>query len=165
MNTGTDSSKRNPWIVLAVDDTVMPLSILQFAAAQSRASILIHSVRDGAEAIAYLKGTGPYANRQENPFPHLVLLDLKMPGIDGHSVLKWIREKPELKRLQVVVWSAFPLPGVEDEVREGGANCFVQKPRHMDDFNQLIKTITEVLIAARISPEQVSPGLGPSDKP
>ena len=69
--------------------------------------------------------------------------------------MKWIREKPEFSRLQVLIWSAFPLPGVEDQVRECGANCFVEKPRHMNDFKQLVKTIVEMLVAAKLSPEPI----------
>src|SRR5438445_5134266 len=63
----------------------------------------IHVVRDGEEAIAYLSGSGKYSNRDDHPLPELVLLDLKMPKLDGFEVLRWIRTHPQLSGLRVVV--------------------------------------------------------------
>src|SRR4029078_6111613 len=63
----------------------------------------IHAVRDGYEAIAYLKGAGKYAQRAEYPLPSLLLLDLKMPGKNGFEVLEWIRAELTLQSLRVIV--------------------------------------------------------------
>ncbi len=66
---------------------------------------LVH-VKDGAQAIAYLAGEGAFANRQEHPFPCLLLLDLKMPVKNGFEVLAWVRQQPNLASLKVVIISA-----------------------------------------------------------
>ena len=56
-------------------------------------------VDDGAKAMAYLKREGDYADREKFPVPAIVLLDLKMPNVDGFTVLEWIRSQPDLKNL------------------------------------------------------------------
>ena len=60
-------------------------------------------VRSGEEAMVYLEGAGPYSNRDEFPLPKLVLLDIKMPGISGFDVLRWLRQQPHLRALRVIV--------------------------------------------------------------
>jgi CheY-like chemotaxis protein len=63
---------------------------------------IIH-VRDGEEAIKYLKGDAPYNDRAEFPLPVLMLLDLKMPKVTGFDVLDWLRTRPELASIPVVI--------------------------------------------------------------
>src|SRR5438552_16825551 len=60
-------------------------------------------VPDGEQAVAYLSGVGKYWNRQEYPLPDLMLLDLKMPRMDGFDVLRWVRAQPNFSGLRVVV--------------------------------------------------------------
>src|SRR5262249_36092074 len=63
----------------------------------------LKAVSDGEEAIRYLSGEGPYVNRVEHPMPRLVLLDVKLSGMSGLDVLKWIRSRPDLHYLPVVM--------------------------------------------------------------
>ena len=97
-------------------------------------------VEDGAKAIAYLKGEGEYADREKFPAPALVLLDLKMPNIDGFGVLEWIKSQSHLKNLFVVVLSAFD--GLREVKRayELGARSFLVKPCNRADFENLMKS-------------------------
>src|SRR5689334_22237166 len=87
----------------------------------------VQIVRDGGEAVAYLSGEGKYANRAEYPLPVLVLLDLKMPGMDGFEVLSWIRQRDGIRGLPVVVLTS------SNEIRDVnrayalGANSFFVK--------------------------------------
>jgi CheY-like chemotaxis protein len=69
----------------------------------------IYSVLGGLEAIAYLNGDPPYRDRGRYPLPLLVLLDIKMPRVDGFEVLRWIRQQPRFADLPVVM-----LTGLED---------------------------------------------------
>lgn len=108
-----------------------------------RANIInpLQVVRSGQEAMVYLEGAGPYANREEFPLPRLVLLDLSLPGISGFDVLRWIRQQPQLKDLRVVVLTA------SNELRdinlayELGANAILVKPLNFDDFVRLTQAI------------------------
>ena len=98
-------------------------------------------VSDGAQAIAYLKGEGGFANRREFPLPSLLLLDLKMPNKDGFEVLTWLRRQPTLKALRVVVFTTSG--AVHDITRayELGANSFLTKPMNFTDLVDLTRWI------------------------
>jgi CheY-like chemotaxis protein len=103
----------------------------------------IHVVREGEEAVAYLSGSGKYSNREDHPLPVLVLLDLKMPKMDGFEVLKWIRAHAQLSGLLVVVLTS------SDSVRDVnlayrlGANSFLVKPMDFNGFVELSSFISD----------------------
>src|ERR1700674_4968478 len=90
-------------LILLVEDREDDVLLVRRAFAKANVLNPMQVVRDGREAIAYLKGEGKYSNRAEYPLPELLLLDLKMPGTDGFDVLKWMRQQPGLKALRVVV--------------------------------------------------------------
>ena len=90
--------------------------------------------RDGVEALDYLFARGPHAGRDGQPLPELVLLDLKLPRIDGLSVLKEIRSNDATRRLPVVVLTS---SGEEKDIVTSydlGANSFVRKPVDFAEF-------------------------------
>src|ERR1051326_2336660 len=102
----------------------------------------IQVVRSGDEAVAYLSGEGKYSNRAEYPLPVLILLDLKMPGMDGFEVLAWIRQQEGIRGLPVVVLTS------SNEIRDVnrayalGANSFFVKEldfQHAVDLSQLLR--------------------------
>lgn len=96
-------------------------------------------VRDGEQAVDYLSGHGVYANRERYPLPFLLLLDLKMPGLDGFEVLQWLRAEPELKRLLVVVLTSSNLQSDVDRAYECGANSYLVKPVEFDEMVNMIQ--------------------------
>src|SRR5688572_30658149 len=63
-------------------------------------------VGDGREAVEYLSGSGKYADRLAHPFPSIILLDLKLPKMSGFEVLNWIRKRPELCRIPVIMFTS-----------------------------------------------------------
>jgi CheY-like chemotaxis protein len=113
--------------VLVVEDSADDVHLLERASRQVPAALAFHSVPSGEEAIAYLKGEGPFADRTAHPMPDLVLLDVGLPGMDGLEVLTWIRTQPELKDLKVFVWTDAGQPEVLHRATEAGANRFVPK--------------------------------------
>jgi CheY-like chemotaxis protein len=117
----------NTKTVLVVEDNPDDTSLLQHAARNAPPSISFHFVPDGAQAIAYLKGDGPFRDRQAHPLPELVLLDLWLPQIDGFEVLAWIRSHPELKSLKVFVWTDSAFQDIIERARRAGADSFVPK--------------------------------------
>jgi CheY-like chemotaxis protein len=100
----------------------------------------IRVVRDGCEAIAYLEGTGAFADRDAHPLPAILFLDLKMPRADGFDVLEWLKNQAPLKqRTLVVVLTQF---GDTQQIRrayELGANSFFPKPFKKEDLENLIQ--------------------------
>jgi CheY-like chemotaxis protein len=101
----------------------------------------LHAVKSGKEAIEYLMGEGRYSNREEFAIPKTILLDLKMPGMDGFQVLRWIRERPEFNHIRVVVLTSSHL--LQDIVRayELGANSFLVKPADLSDILRISRAV------------------------
>src|SRR5579862_1520925 len=88
---------------LLVEDNADDIDLLKRAFAKSKILNPLLVVRNGDDAMAYLEGSGRYRNRQEFPLPRVILLDIKMPGMSGLDVLKWIREQPNLKGIRVIM--------------------------------------------------------------
>jgi CheY-like chemotaxis protein len=113
--------------VLVVEDSVDDTELLRVASERALEALAFHVVRDGEQALAYLKGQGQYADRHAHPFPDLVLLDLALPGMNGFDVLAWIRQEPELSALKVFVWTDAGDPATLTRAVQMGANRFVPK--------------------------------------
>src|SRR5579872_6413767 len=77
--------------LLLVEDGAIETLLMKKALERAGAPCSLQAVANGNQAVVYLSGAGPYADRQAYPLPALVLLDLSMPGRNGHEVLKWIR--------------------------------------------------------------------------
>jgi CheY-like chemotaxis protein len=94
----------------------------------------LHFVRDGMEAMNYLRGVPPFDNRAKHPLPNLLLMDLKMPRMDGFRVLAWLRGQPRSDQMTVAVLSGSCWQADTDRAHALGANFFLNKPL---DFRQL----------------------------
>src|SRR3954467_12613261 len=90
-------------VILLVDDNPHDVVLIRLAFRRVGIIDMIHLVKDGTEAMRYIKGEGAYADRRQFPTPTLVLLDLKMPLTSGFDVLEWIREQTALSNVVVVV--------------------------------------------------------------
>ena len=129
--------------ILLVEDRQDDATLVVRSFAKADVKNPIQVVEDGEGAVAYLTGSGKYSNRQEYPFPVLVLLDLKMPKMDGFEVLKKIRAHPDLSGLPVVVLTS------SDSIRDVnmayrlGANSFLVKPMDLNGFLELGNFISD----------------------
>lgn len=122
--------------ILIVEDNDDDAFLIQRAFQHANILNGVRVVATGENAIDYLSGKGSYSNRTENPLPKLVLLDLKMPGIDGFEVLRWIRRQPGLETLRVVVLtSSTDVRDVNLAIQLGAAG-FMIKPA---DFLRLVE--------------------------
>ena len=99
-------------------------------------------VSDGEQAIAYLEGKGEYADREKHPVPRVLLLDLKMPKVDGFEVLRW-RQKKNLKYLPALVLTSSKLDEDLDRAYSLGATSYLIKPSEADDLEYLVRSITD----------------------
>ncbi len=124
-------------ILVAEDDTADAF-FFQRAFKRAGIPITLHFVRDGREAIDYLQNTEPFAERATNPMPQLLLLDLKMPRLDGFDVLAWIRQQPVLEKLQVIIFSGSDEPRDRKRAQELGANSYLVKPHSIEEMNILV---------------------------
>ncbi len=124
-------------ILVAEDD---PTDAYFFQRAFKRAGIpvMLHFVRDGQEVIDYIQGEGQFADRKAHPLPQLVLLDLRMPRLDGFEVLDWIRRQPGLNRLQIVIFSSSGEPKDINRAYGLGATWYMVKPHSMGELTDLV---------------------------
>ena len=101
----------------------------------------LHVVCDDRHAIRYLSGTGIYSDRQQFPLPHVILLDLKMPRVNGLEFLKWLRHKSpgSLSLLPVVMISTSGEPADVKLTHDLGVNCFLTKPFSWNEFQERMK--------------------------
>src|SRR5207244_2818726 len=110
---------------------------------------------DGQQALDYLRGEGQFADRSSHPHPppDLLLLDLKMPRMDGFQVLDWLRRQPVLKRLPVVVFSSSPLDHDINRAYDLGASSFLVKPHENEKLNGLVEKLKSYWIEANARPD------------
>ena len=110
-----------PPTILIAEDDADDTFLLKHAFSKTGLKCELRFVRNGEEAIAYLQGKAPYDDRETFPEPSLVLLDLKMPMVDGYQVLQWVQTRPELKSLPVLVHSGSVLPQDKERTAKLGA--------------------------------------------
>jgi CheY-like chemotaxis protein len=140
-------------LILIVEDNEVDLMLIRRAFAKAKVLNPLFSVQTGEEAIAYFKGDGCYANRAEYPLPDLVLLDLKLTGISGFQVLKWIRQQPGLWALRVVVLTGSTAIEDINLAYQLGANSFLAKPMDFDSFVQVAGSIAGYWLWMNETPE------------
>ncbi|HLH53795.1 MAG TPA: response regulator [Verrucomicrobiae bacterium] len=129
----------NQPLILVVEDSEDHIFLLQLAFKKAGVTNPVHEVRSGEEAISYLGGTGNFTDWSRYPLPAIVLLDLKMPGIDGLGVLRWIREQPGLKHLRVVMLTSSDLDQEVTQAHDLGAKSFLIKPVDLDKLVEMMK--------------------------
>ena len=127
--------------VLVVDDDHGAILLLRRAMKKAGVPHPVVEVHDGLAAVHYLKGTGPYADRLQHPVPALVLLDLKMPLLDGFGLLEWLQGHPEWKHLPVVIFSTSDLKCDRETARRLGATDYVQKPGRYEDLMEVVREL------------------------
>jgi len=94
----------------------------------------IHALRNGEELIAYLRGEEQYQDRAAFPYPAMILLDLKMPGVDGFDILKWLLAHPSHQSVPVIVLSGACELNEVNRAYQLGARTFFTKPIRAIDF-------------------------------
>jgi len=123
--------------LLVAEDDENDIALLNLALQRAGVRAHVRFVRDGQEALDYLEGVPPFSNRDHYPFPTLLLLDLKMPRLNGFDVLRWLRQHPELNRLTVIILSASDLPSDVNLAYDLGANSYALKPNNPQKLTDL----------------------------
>ena len=125
-------------VILLVEDNPSDIALTQRAFAKSHIANELVVAEDGQEALDYLFGSGAPADRKQRDLPTLVLLDLKLPRVDGLEVLRRVRADSRTSRLPVVILTT---SNEEQDVAQGydlGANSYIRKPV---DFGQFIQAV------------------------
>lgn len=138
--------------ILLVEDNRMDVELTLDAFKEARLLNTIHVSPNGQDALNYLFGRGKYADRITYPMPNLVLLDLKLPGIDGFEVLRQVKSAPILKRLPVVILTSSKEEGDRALTYDIGANSYIVKPVSFNGFLDVIKQIEGYWISLNVAP-------------
>jgi CheY-like chemotaxis protein len=127
--------------ILLVEDNPDDVELALHALRKEHLANNIHVARDGEEAVDFLFCQGPHAARSFERPPKLVLLDLKLPKVDGLEVLKRLKADVRTRNIPVVILTASK---EERDLIMGyglGANSYIQKPVDFDQFRETIKTV------------------------
>ena len=128
-------------LILLVEDNADDELLMLRALKKNQILNRVVVARDGVEALDYLFSTGAYAGDDSEPLPQLVLLDLKLPKINGHEVLKRMRADKRTKYIPVVVLTSSTEEQDIISSYDLGANGFVQKPV---DFNEFVEAANQL---------------------
>jgi two-component system response regulator len=137
--------------VLLVEDNHADVQLTMHVITEENAAYRVHVTRDGEQALNLIFGHGQYANAPK-PIFALVLLDLKLPKVNGFEVLKQIKENPSTKALPVVILSSSNQVRDVDSSYELGANGYVQKPVNFEEFSDALRRIAEFWLGANLTP-------------
>lgn len=139
--------------ILLVEDNEMDVVLTLDAFRNSRLNPQVQVVRNGEDALKYLYGDGQFADRQIYPLPDLILLDLKMPGMDGHHVLREVKNTPVIRRIPVVILSSSKQEKDINLCYDHGANSYLEKPISFSGFLDLVDKIQDYWSILKINPQ------------
>lgn len=151
-----------PIEILLVEDNNDDVELTLHALRKENLANSIHVARDGEEALEFLFCTGAHANRSLEPPPRLVLLDLKLPKVDGMEVLRRLKADPRTRTIPVVILTSSK---EERDLVNGyglGANSYIQKPVDFEQFRDTVKTVGLywLLVNQPPVPKRVAQGAG-----
>jgi len=129
--------------ILLVEDDPNDVWLVKHAFQSANISNPLRIVNDGQEAIDYLKGNGAYSDRGAFQLPKLVLLDLKMPRLNGFDVIGWMRRHYPWKLTPIIILSSSAVPQDVNRAYELGANAYMVKPADYRALERLFRTIAD----------------------
>ena len=135
--------------IVIAEDNLNDVFLLKNAFQEAAPQMRINVVGNGEELIGYLQSK---SGGGQSPIPALVLLDLKMPKVDGFEALQWIRNQPSLKRLLVVVFSSSSETGQVNRAYDLGANSYLMKPFDYKELTELLRRLLTYWLDTNLPP-------------
>jgi CheY-like chemotaxis protein len=132
---------KEPFVVLLAEDNEDDILAIRRAWKINSIANPLYIVRNGEECLDYLYQRGKYADPASAPRPGILLLDIKMPRMDGLTVIEMIRSEEKLRRLPIIILTSSKME--EDRLKgyDLGANAFITKPVGFDNFSEAVKAI------------------------
>jgi len=127
--------------LLVAEDSEDDAFLLERAFRQTGVAINATFVRDGQAAVDYVEGLGEFGDRQRYPIPAVIMLDLKMPRLDGFDVLGWLKSQPGHRRTPVIIFSSSDDRNDIDRAYNLGASCYLTKPAGMGEMPDLVRVL------------------------
>jgi CheY-like chemotaxis protein len=141
--------------VLLVEDSPGDVRLTKEAFREANRSINLHVACDGVEAMAFLRRQGQHVNA---PRPDLILLDLNLPKMDGREVLAHIKEDQDLKTIPTVILTTSEAEADIVTSYQLQANCYLTKPVQLDDFEAIVRSISDFWLSKVRLPQQPHSG-------
>jgi two-component system response regulator len=138
--------------ILLVEDNPDDLELTLHALRSERLKNFVHVVRDGEEALDFLFCRGSYSHRSFDRPVHLVLLDLKLPKVDGMEVLRALKSDPHTRRIPVIILTSSREEKDLSQGYELGANSYVQKPVDFDGFRAAVRQLGLYWLVINVPP-------------
>ena len=142
---------KKPLVVLLVEDSPGDVRLTQEAFRDAGQEIELHVAADGVEAMAFLRREGDY---KFSPRPDFILLDLNLPKMDGREVLGHIKEDEALKLIPTVILTTSDAEADIITSYQLQANCYLSKPVQLDEFERLVRSITDFWLTKAKLPQQ-----------
>lgn len=140
--------------ILLVEDNRMDIELTLDAFREARLLNTIQVVTDGQEALDYLLGRGRFVDRREYPMPNIILLDLKLPGLDGFEVLRQVKSMPVLKRIPIIILTSSKEEGDLALSYDRGANSYLVKPVSFDGFLDIVRQVNGYWLSLNVAPPE-----------
>jgi CheY-like chemotaxis protein len=141
--------------VLLIEDEKTDVILISEAFERAGVQNPILSVSHGDEALALLEGVGKYKDRTKYPLPAFILLDLKIPGMHGLQLLKWIRSRKDLRVIPVVILTNSADPTDIKSAYEAGANSYLLKPGDRKEIWRIVELIQNYWLGHNVTPPLV----------
>ena len=142
-----------PILVMLVEDNVDHAELVIRTLEEHRIANRVRHFLDGQSALDYLFQRGEFANRTDNSRPHVILLDLRLPRVDGIDVLKTIKEDDNLKTIPVVVLTTSEAEKDVAKAYYNHANSYLVKPVGFDEFKRLMDDLGFYWLSWNTNPE------------
>ena len=139
-------------MILLVEDNEDHAEIVMRSFKPPKTSHLIHHVTDGETALDYLLRRGQYSDPHKSPRPHLVLLDLRLPKVDGLEVLKEIKQTEGLRRIPVVVLTSSQAGSDVNMAYDYHANSYLVKPLEFRKLSELMRELESYWLDWNVNP-------------
>jgi two-component system, response regulator len=136
-----DDLNGEPLHILLVEDNEAHAELVIRGMRDQQVANTIHHVQDGEKALDYLFSRGAYTDTVKNPRPNFVLLDLRLPRVDGIEVLRTIKTTPSLLRIPVVVLTSSDAESDIAKSYDYHANSYIVKPLDFRTFTKLMKEL------------------------
>jgi len=132
-------------LILNVEDNLDDRILLKRACRKSQVNFELRFAEDGEVALDYLLAHGEYRDRSKYPLPNLILLDLKMPRMDGFEVLQWLKQYVGFQNIPVAIFTSSTNQDDIQRATKLGANCYIPKPLKYETLALFMRRLDALL--------------------